>query len=338
MKKRRASSPMENVQKITIHYLSEPLDHRASLEKDIMTGMTANPKWFPTKYMYDEEGAALFEKMSKEPNYYIYHAETEILHKHAKEIIEFVRPQEMVELGSGASTKTRILIEAMQSIGCYKYVPLEISEKILCHSVEQLTAEYPWLRVDGYIGDFNTDLPRLIKSGRRLMVFLGSTIGNFKSKAERRQFLLKLSATLTSGDSLLLGVDLLKDKEKIIAGYGDQKGLARQFSLRAIRIMNEQLGANFMEENFTTHSDWNPESSCVEISLVATHEAKVFFESLNVEISFSEGEGIKIGFSTKFTKEGITEELAGIGLDVVAWYTDTSEIYAVLLALPRSGQ
>ena len=329
---------MEKKRQITIHRLSEPLDHRASLEKDIMTGMTANPKWFPTKYMYDEEGAALFEQISKEPHYYVYHAETEILRGHAKEIMESVRPQEMVELGSGASTKTKILIEAMQSAGCYKYVPLEISEKILRRSVEQLTAEYSWLRVDGYIGDFDTDLPRLIKNGRRLMVFLGNTVGNFKSKAERRQFLSKLSTTLTSGDSLLLGVDLVKDKEKIIAGYGDQKGLRRQLSLRAIRIMNEQLGANFEEENFTNRRVWNPESSCVEMSLVATHEAKVFFETLNTEISFSAGEGIQTGFSTKFSRGGIAEELAGVGLDVVAWYTDTSERFAVLLATQKGGQ
>ena len=338
LKKRRASSPMEKAQKFTVHRLSEPLDRRASLEKDIMTGMTANPKWFPNKYIYDEEGSALFEQISKEPHYHIYHAEREILLRHAKEIMEFVRPQEMVELGSGTSTKTRILIEAMQSIGCYKYVPLDISEKILHHSVQQLTAEYPWLRVDGYIGDFDTDLPRLIKSGCQLMVFLGNTFGNFKSKAERRQFLLKLSATLSSGDSLLLGVDLVKDKEKILACYWDQKGLIRQLLLRTIRIMNEELGANFEEENFTSHRVWNPESSSVEMSLVATHEAKVFFETLNVEISFSAGESIQTGFSTKFTREGITEELAGVGLDVVAWYTDTYERSAVLLAIPTSGQ
>ncbi|CAI8000668.1 Histidine N-alpha-methyltransferase [Geodia barretti] len=147
-----------------------------------------------------------------------------------------------------------------------------------------------------------------------------------------------LSSALASGDALLLGVDLVKDAREIIAGYADQKGLRRQLALRAIRIMNEQLGANFEEENFQSRRVWNPETSSVEMSLVATQEAKVFFEKLKLEVFFSEGEGFQTGFSTKFSREGITGDLAGVGLKVTAWYSDTSERFAVLLAVQTTGQ
>ena len=329
---------MENNGRVTVHRLSQQQEYHVSLERDILIGMTVSPKWFPTKYMYDEVGSALFEQISKEPHYYVYRAETEILCAHAEEIMEFVQPQEMIELGSGASDKTNILLGAMHSTGCSRYVPLEISEKTLRHSAEQLTKENPWLTVDGYLGDFDTDLPQLPRTGRRLLVFLGNTVGNFKSKAERVEFLSKLSSALTSGDALLLGVDLVKDAGDIIAGYADQTGLRRQLSIRAIRIMNEQLGANFEEENFLSRRVWNPKSSSVEMSLVAKQEAKVFFEKPKLEVFFSKGEGFQTGFSTKFSREGITDELAGVGLNVTAWYSDTSERFAVLLAVQATGQ
>ena len=165
-----------------------------------------------------------------------------------------------------------------------------------------------------------------------MVVILGSTIGNF-SNTERRDFLGKLSSTMESGDSLLLGIDLFKSPEVILAGYADDKGLRRQFYLRALKVMNSQLGANFVEEKFTSLCAWNPLASSLEFSLIATDNFKVNIKDLDVQVTFSKGEGIRVAYSTKFTKEGIHPELAGVGLDVTAWYTDPKEQFAEVLAV-----
>ena len=235
-----------------------------------------------------------------------------------------------VELGSGTAIKTRPLLEAMRSIGCSRYVPLDISESTLRLAAAKLAAEYTWLHVDGFVGDFDADLPKIPKKGRRLVVFLGSTIGNF-SNTERRDFFGKLSSTMESGDSLLLGIDLIKSPEVILAGSADDKGLRRQF--RALKVMNSQLGANFVEEKFTSLCAWNPLASSLEFSLVATDNFKVNIKDLDVQMTFSKGEGIRVAYSTKFTKEGIHQELAGVGLDVTAWYTDPKQQFAEVLAV-----
>ena len=321
-----------------ITQLSKPHDSRETLEKEVLVGMTDSPKWFPSKYLYDEEGFALFDQISREPQYYVYRTEIDILREHAREVMESVRPGEMVELGSGTSTKTKVLLEAMFSTGCRRYVPLEISEQILRRAVGELTADYPWLTVDGYVGDFDTDLPKLRRVGRRLLVFLGTTIGNYRNRAERGKFLSKISAALSAGDALLIGLDLVKPASDIAAGYADSKGLKKQLALRSIRIMNQRLGANFVEENFQYRRVWNAESSSLEGWLVAVEEARVFIERLQLEVGFCQGEGFQTWLSTKFTREGITEELEGVGLGVTAWFTDSQERFAVLLATPKSGK
>lgn len=319
-------------ERVTIYNCSKQQDFHQALARDVFVGITANSKWFPTKYLYDEQGAALYETIVRDKIYYPYQAETEILLLRAKEIVQLTCPEEVVELGSGTAMKTRPLLEAMRSIGCSRYVPLDISESTLRLAAAKLATEYTWLHVDGFVGDFDADLPKIPKKGRRLVVFLGSTIGNF-SNTERRDFFGKLSSTMESDDSLLLGIDLFKSPEVILAGYADDKGLRRQFYLRALKVMNSQLGANFVEEKFTSLCAWNPLASSLEFSLVATDNFKVNIKDLDVQVTFSKGEDIRVAYSTKFTKEGINQELAGVGFDVTAWYTDTKEQFAEVLAV-----
>ena len=321
-----------NGARTTVRWLSAPQDYREELTKAVRIGMTSTPKWFPTKYMYDKEGAALFEQITKEPHYYVYRVETEILTKYAGDIMQAVTSDELVELGSGSSAKTRLLLEAMHSTGCCRYVPLEISEAILLKATDSLTQEYDWLHIDVNIGDFDTDLPKLPRNGRRLIALLGNTVGNFKTIRERQEFLKKLSAVMITGDALLLGIDLVKDEEKIIAGYSDKNGLRRKLALRALRIMNGELGADFREENFACQRIWNRELCALQMSVVAVQEANVSIGDLQLDIEFSKGEEIILGFSTKFTKKGVTQELADAGLSVIGWYTDSFEQYAMVLA------
>lgn len=323
-------------ERTTIRRLSALQDYRVELSRDIKIGMTGNPKWFPSKYLYDKEGSVLCEKITGIPQYYVFRAEAEILAKRAKDIMQLTVPDELVELGSGASTKTRLLIEAMHSIGCCRYAPLEISETALLQAAKALTTDYEWLQVKGQLGDFDTDLPKLHRNGRRLIAFLGNTVGNFKTKHERGDFLAKLAATMVQGDALLLGMDLLKDVQDILVAYNDESGLHRMFAMRALDIMNRELDANFPEHNFERVCQWNPDVSALEVQLLAHQDTKVSIRALNLEVELNKGEKIVVTFSTKFTREGITQELFDVGLTVVAWYTDSAMQYGMLVAIPVS--
>ena len=329
---------MEKNERITYRRLLEPQDYLADLARGVRSGMTAKRKWFPTKFMYsDEEAAALFEQIAMNASYYVLRAEMEILSKHAKEILRHVAPNELVELGSGSvSTKTRLLLEAMHSAGCYRYVPLDISETALRHAAKELSAEYEWLLIDGYLADFDADLNKLPRNGRRLTVFLCNTVGNFRTKGDRHDFLKKLSATMTAGDAVLLGIDLLKDAAKIMAGYVEESNYHQRFSKCSLTVMNRELGANFQEENFKHCKFWNPDISSLEFVLVAQQEMRVSIHNLQLDIEFTKGEDLQLGVSTKFTKDGITQELTNVGLSIVGWYTDSAEQYAMLVAVPNT--
>ena len=330
-----ALSPAER--RISVRRLSELPDFRANLARDVGQGLRDDPKWFPTKYLYDRQGAALFERLSRQPHYYLFSAETNILRHNARDVMKAVAPQEMVELGSGASIKMRLLLEAMyETTGCCRYVPLEISERALRTAAEELTAEYPWLQVDGYLGDFDTDLPKLARTGRRLFVFLGNTVGNSRTRPQRVEFLRKLSQVLVPGDALMLGFDLRKDVGEILAGYADPDGVQREFLMRSVAIMKSELGASVQEDHFDISIIWNPDISALEMRLVAQTDTELAIPDLKLEIKFRQGEYVLLAVSTKFTREMITQDLAEVGLSVSCWYTDSAQRYAVLVATPST--
>lgn len=321
-------------ERTTVHRLSSAQDYHVELSKAVKIGMTQCPRSFPTKYMYDEIGSELAEQVTGLPQYNAYRAEIEILKMYAKDIVQLVVPDELVELGSGTSTKTRLLIEAMYTTGCCRYAPLEISEAALRQAANTLTADYKWLQVNGQLGDFDTDLPKLKRNGRRLITFLGNTVGNFKTKSERGEFLAKLAATITPGDTLLLGIDLMKDVKDIFAAYSDTTGLREKLALHTLEIMNHKLKANFRETDFEPKLIWNDDSKALERMLLAKQETKVLIHELELDVEFAKGEGIHLWSSTKFTRKGISQELADVGLKVGAWYTDSANQSAILIALP----
>ena len=314
--------------------LSPPQDFRTALLRDVKAGMSGSPRWFPPKYRYDAEGSRICEQISETPEYYLTRAETEILREKAKEIMELVGPDELVELGSGSSTKTRILIEAMHSTGCHRYAPLDISETALRQAADVLTADYGWLEVKGKLGDFDTDLPKLQRNGRRLVVILGSSIGNYNlvSKTERAEFLVKVGGTLEKGDALLLGVDLVKDTPLVLNAYSDSMGLNKQLKMRALDVMNRELDANFPLEYFQYICRWDAEKAAVVSLLQAQCRMKISIRAIPLEAEFSKGDEILVGISCKFTRKQITQELADVGLKVRAWYTDSADQYALLVA------
>ena len=320
--------------KATIRRLSPPQDFKASLIRDVSNGLSQRPCWFPSKYRYDEEGSRLCELINKTPQYYPTRAETEILRERAKEIMELVDPDEVLELGSGFSTKTRILIEAMQhTTKCRLYIPFDISEDALREAAEALTAEYKWLKVHGQLGDYDTDLPKIERKGCRLIVFLGSSLGNLASPAERANFLSNVAAIMVKGDALLLGVDLVKDISVMLTAYKDSMGLHRGFSLRMLDVINQELDGNFPLDDFNDMKCWDPEKSAMVAKLQAKQEMKISINAIPLEVQFCEGDEIIVGVSHKFTHRMITEEIVVAGLRVTAWYTDKDERYGLLVAM-----
>ena len=325
----------EELPRTTISHLSQPQDFKAELKHDLRLSLAAQPRSIPSKYHYDETGSVLFEEITQLPEYYLTRVETGILRERAGDIMKLVKPDELVELGSGSSTKTRLLLEAMHSTGGSRYVPIEISETALYQAAETLSSDYDWLHIDGYVGNYTTDLPLLQRRGRRLLTFLGSSLGNYTIQT-RAEFLATLGNTLQPGDALLIGVDLVKDEETMVLAYSDSAGVTARFNLNVLLMLNRELGADFDVRNFTHSPMWNTEKSGVESHLRADKEMSVSLPGLGTSIELGEGEGIFTEVSCKFTREGITRELGDVGLEVSQWYTDSTAMYGVFVAAPKN--
>ncbi len=318
---------------VTVRRLSAPHDLRAELAADVAAGMRATPKQIPSRYFYDAAGSALFEEITRLPEYYLTRAETEILGDRATEIMELVAPCELIELGSGSSTKTRLLIEAMHQVGGRRYVPIDISEAALREAATALCGDYPWLEVEGLIGDYHTDLRRLRRRGRRLVAFLGSTIGNYPP-GPRRELLGEIAAALDDHDAFLLGVDLVKNVPTMVAAYDDAAGVTARFTKNVLDVINRELDADFPTDEFTHVPRWNGEQSRMEAWLRADRDMTVRIRALDMVVTLEAGEEIHTEVSCKFTREGITAELDAVGLGVCAWYTDRAGRFGLLVARP----
>ncbi len=305
---------------------SDPLSEMAD---DVREGLTSNPKWIPSKYFYDEAGSILFEEITKLPEYYPMRAEKEILVVQADRIIESCRPTQLVELGSGSSTKSRALLDVMQRQGLLEsYVPVDISESIVRRSASELTEEYPGLKITALIGDFEKDLNYLPQSDGRLIAFLGGTIGNFTAD-ERVNFLAKTQRLMEPEDRLLLGTDLVKPRSELEAAYNDESGITAKFNKNVLNVVNRELEGNFESEQFEHVAFFNEELSCIEMRLRSLAEQSVRFNELNQTIFFERGEEIQTEISCKFTRESVESAYDQAGLTLSNWYTDSQGRFAL---------
>ena len=334
LEKALATSDKTQHPRISIQHLSPQNDFRVEMGRDVRIGLTSQPMRIPSKYHYDKIGSVLFEEITRLPEYYVTRTETEIIEQQAKDIMKLVVPDELVELGSGSSTKTRLLLEAMHCTGGNRYVPLEISETALYQAAEALNADYEWLEIEGYIGNYVTDLPHLPRRGRRLIVFLGTSLGNCMPTS-RRELLQQIGSVLKPGDALLLGIDLVKDERKMVAAYSDSLGVSARFSLNVLEIVNRELDANFDIKHFTHRVCWNHDISAIEAYAQVQQEMTVLIRALDTKLILAKGEKIYLEISCKFTREGLTAELADVGLKVVQWYSDSAAQYGLLIASPK---
>ena len=324
----------------TIEYRLPPDYRAASLRADALAGLTATPKSLPPKWFYDAQGSALFEKITGLPEYYPTRAERSILTAAAAEIAGLSRARVLVELGSGSSEKTRLLLSALRAAGSLRaYVPVDVSESALVGAEEALAVEYPGLAVHAIVSDFEQYLglePNADgegTAGPRLVAFLGSTIGNMVP-AERASFLRRVRASLRPGDSFLLGTDLVKDVGVLVAAYDDSAGVTAAFNKNVLAVLNAELGADFDLDAFEHVALWDPASEWIEMRLRSTTEQRARVRDLDLDVRFAAGEEMRTEVSAKFRRAGVEAELAAAGLALRAWWTDAGGQFGLSLSVP----
>ncbi|BCJ73183.1 histidine N-alpha-methyltransferase [Catellatospora sp. IY07-71] len=309
-----------------------PDDLSEQLRVDAREGLTAKPKWLPPKWFYDAYGSDLFERITKLPEYYPTRAERAVLAAHAADIAHETGVKTLVELGSGSSDKTRLLLDAMHEEGTLaRFVPLDVSESALRSAAKAIDGDYPELEVHGIVGDFSHDLDRIPGGGGRMIVFLGGTIGNL-APAERAAFLAEVRDVLNEGEWLLLGTDLVKDPQTLVAAYDDADGVTAEFNLNVLRVLNRSLGADFDLTAFEHVAVWDPRHSWIEMRLRALRDMRVEVPALELEVGFRAGEEIRTEISAKFDRHRVEAELAKAGFAAEHWWTDPQGRFAVTLA------
>jgi L-histidine N-alpha-methyltransferase len=312
-----------------------PRVHRDRLARDVRQGLSSHPKRLPPKYFYDDRGSQLFDAICDLPEYYLTRTEHTLLRRVADAIVGAVAPSHLIELGSGASRKTRVLLDALQRERPRPvYVPIDVSGGMLRQSAIALRAAYPQLRVHGLVADFEDGLPPLPHGRRRLVAYLGSSIGNFEPPHDRR-LLASIASRLQPGDGLLLGIDLVKAVATLEAAYDDAAGLTAEFNRNILRVLNRELGADFRPERFEHVAFFNPAAAQVEMHLRAREAHAVSIAALDLVVHFAAGETIHTECSRKFTRGGVEQLLAASGFHLERW--DESPDAAVALALGRVG-
>jgi dimethylhistidine N-methyltransferase/ergothioneine biosynthesis protein EgtC len=306
-----------------------------SLHADVRRGLGGSPRTLPPKWFYDKRGSDLFEQITRLPEYYPTRAEQEILDRRAVEIATLTRAATLVELGSGSSRKTRLLLDALTAGGTLRrYAPLDVSAAALEEAGRAICRDYPQLRVAATVADFEGGLALSDEPGPRLLAFLGSTIGNFDEE-QRAAFYRTLALSLTSDDVLLLGADLVKEPEVLVRAYDDAAGVTAEFDKNVLHVLNRELGADFDPEGFDHVAVWNTEHERIEMRLRSRRAQTVKVPDLDLSVDFAEGEDLRTELSCKFRRETLTAELKEGGFTVRQWWTDAGQRFALLLAVPN---
>jgi L-histidine N-alpha-methyltransferase len=306
---------------------------RVALAASVRVTLVDHPqRWLSPKWFYDDLGSTLFEAITKVPEYYPTVREKAILAARADEIAELSGADTLVELGSGTSEKTRVLLDAFTATGqLRRFCPLDVSATTLAVAAEAVAAEHPDIEVVPVVGDFLEDLHRIPTGGRRLVVFLGGTIGNLTPE-EQDRFLGLVAATLGPGDGVLLGTDLVKDVDRLLAAYDDAIGVTAAFNRNVLAVLNRELGADFDLTRWRHEARWDADAERIEMHLVATEAQAVHVPGADVEVKVEEGESIQTEISSKFRVERLPELFRAAGLAVEVTWTDPDGDVALTLA------
>lgn len=317
---------------VTVRVGMDQADSRTRLMDDARRGLTSRPKDLPPKWFYDERGSRLFEDITALPEYYPTRAEREILTERAPEIAVIAGAEALVELGSGAATKARILLDAMHPAGTTSYLPFDVCEEVIRSAGATLAADYRGLSIHGIIGDFERHLHLVPRLGRQLVAFLGGTIGNLLPH-ERSGFLRRVRSIMGPGDHLLLGADLVKDPGRLVAAYDDEAGVTAEFNRNVLSVLNRELVADFRPACFDHVAVWDPHREWIEMRLRSREDQTVTARALDTIVPFRAGEEMRTEVSAKFRPEGIVRELTEADLGVVRMWTDRAGDFTLVLAV-----
>jgi L-histidine Nalpha-methyltransferase len=316
----------------TIDVLLSEADLAAALRRDACDGLTAAPKHLPPKWFYDERGSQLFDDITRLDEYYPTRRETEILEREAASIAARTGATTLLELGSGTSTKTRLLLDGLAGHGTLdRIVPFDVCEAVLVSAGPELASRYPGVRVDAVVGDFERHLGRLPMEGTTLVAFLGGTIGNL-APAGRSKFLAELTDQMAVGDWLLLGTDLLKDPARLVAAYDDAAGVTAEFNRNVLHVLNRELEGDLVPERFAHVARWDSDEQWIEMHLRSEGAQRARLAALDLVLDFGDGELLHTEISAKFTPTRIEGELAAVGLEVDQLLTDAAGDFALTLS------
>lgn len=320
---------------LVVRNLLHDQDSPFALAEDARRGLTAPRKTMPPKYLYDARGSRLFERITELPEYYQTRTERAILERVAPLIVDRIRPTVLVEFGSGSAFKTRVLLEEMRRAGRLEgYGMLDVSEAASRAAARELLEDYPGLRIECVITDFEHEQPLPFEGCRRLAAFLGSTIGNLEADAART-FLRDVAGRLQPNDAFLIGFDLVKDVETLIRAYDDEAGVTAQFNLNLLNILNRELGANFDLQSFAHRVRYDRDLDRIEMHLVSLQEQTVRLEALELDVEFAEGETLRTELSHKYTRRSVEALLEETELELDLWETDPDGRFALGLARRR---
>jgi L-histidine Nalpha-methyltransferase len=323
--------PDTNVLPAVVDVHLDPADWSTHLAEETRHGLSDRSPWIPPVWFYDDRGSRLFDAITRLPEYYPTRAERSILAARADEVAVHTRADTLVELGSGTSDKTRLLLDALARgpVGLRRFVPFDVSEAVLRAAAADIAAGWPGVEVRAVVGDFHRHLDEVPGGGRRLVAFLGGTIGNLDPE-QRRPFLRDVQAMLEPGESFLLGTDLVKEPQRLLDAYDDAAGVTAEFDRNALRVLNRELGADFDVSAYTHRAHWDDEQRWIEMHLVARSPQVVTVAGLDgLTVRFAEGEHLRTEISAKFTAEGVA---AGLGVE--RQWTDEAGDFLVTLATP----
>jgi L-histidine N-alpha-methyltransferase len=309
-----------------------PSDLRRSLIDDVRQGLSSSPKTLPPKYFYDARGSDLFEEITRLPEYYPTRRERAILEARADDIAAASGADTLVELGSGSSIKTRLLLDGLQRAGTLqRYVPVDVSPTALEQAMKVLAVDYPDVALHGMVGDFEKHLGLLPSGGRRMVAFLGGTIGNL-APAERLHFLREVRSGLVEGDTFLLGTDLVKSPDRLVAAYDDAAGATAEFNRNVLHVLNATLDANFDPRAFEHVAIWDEVNEWIEMRLRSRVDQSVLIGDLDLQVDFTAAEEMRTEISAKFTRERAEADLAAAGFELTQWWTDPAGDFALSLS------
>ena len=305
----------------------------SAFARDVLVGLKSNPKYLLSKYFYDKRGSEIFQDIMRMPEYYLTDCELEIFNNQKHSIFNsFIKDDpkfDLIELGAGDGLKTKVLLNHFyQQKADFTYIPIDISEDYVNNLTDELKEMYPEMRVDGMIGDYFYLLDHINENhkDKKILLFLGSTIGNFE-KQDAKDFLVQVRSVMRRKDMLFIGFDLKKDPRVIIRAYNDPHGHTAAFNLNLLKRINRELDANFNLNAFDHHEIYDPESGAAKSFLISKTDQEVYLRSLEAKIPFAKSESIYMEISKKFDLRMIRNLAEVTGFEIVSNFLDSRQYF-----------